>query len=172
MKKKKEFLKTAIVINKLELDATTENANNKTEQIIRDIIDPTPGLFVDDTFNSDNQNRNNSDRIFTLPIKLNKRLDNILKENRLPEIFELKPIEKILNDPINIQEPDDTFINTGKVIQDAPKFELQVNFMQLNLDDFKIYPDNEDAIIFKSPTLTVVKNKASGFVSYKITREQ
>ena len=46
MKKKKEFLKTAIVINKLELDATTENANNKTEQIIRDIIDPTPAFLL------------------------------------------------------------------------------------------------------------------------------
>lgn len=75
----KYFLKTAIAINKPKLDAATENANNKTEQIIRDIIDPTPGLFVDDNFNSKNQNRNNnSDSVFTLPKKLNKRLDDIL----------------------------------------------------------------------------------------------
>lgn len=91
------------------------------------------------------------------------------------QIFEPKPIEKILNDPIDTQEPDDTFINTRKVIQDMPKFEPQVNFPQPNLDtrdDFKIYPDNEDAIVFKSLTLTLVKNKSSIFTPYKITRGQ
>ena len=75
----KYFLKTTTAINNPELDAATENSNNKREKIIRDIIDLTPSLFVDNNLNSENQNRNTkSDRVFTLPKKLNKRLDNIL----------------------------------------------------------------------------------------------
>ena len=48
---KKNLLKTRIKISKPELDAATENANSKNEKIIIDIIDPTPGLFVDDKLN-------------------------------------------------------------------------------------------------------------------------
>ena len=41
-------------------------------------------------------------------------------------------------------------------------FEPQIEFPQPSIDtrgDFKIYPDKEDAIISKSPTLTDVKTK-------------
>ena len=40
----------------------------KMKKIINDIINPTPGLFVDDTINLNNQfkNNNNIDRTFTL----------------------------------------------------------------------------------------------------------
>ena len=59
--------------------------------------------------------------------------------------------------------------------QDVPKFEPQTNFLQPNLDTrdgFNIYPDNKDAIVFKSPNLTLVKSKSSRFIPYKIIREQ
>ena len=168
---------TAIVTNKPKLDAATENANDKNEQIIRDIINPTPDLFVDDNLNFENQTfrNNNSDKTYTLPKQLNKRLDDILKKNRPPEIFEPKLVEKIPNNPINIQESDDIFINDDTVIQDVPMFEPQIDFPQPSAntrDDFKIYPDKEDAIVFKSPSLTDVNTKKSRFVSYRITREQ
>ena len=153
-----------IAINKPELDAATENANDKNEQIIRDIINPTPDLFVDDNLNFENQTfrNNNSDKTYTLPKQLNKRLDDILQENRPPEIFEPKPVEKIPNNPINIQESDNIFINDDTVIQDVAMFEPQIEFPQPSIDtrgDFKISPDKEDAIISKSPTLTDVKTK-------------
>ena len=82
---KNKFLKIAIAINKPELHAATENANDKNEQTIRDIIGPTAGLFVNDNLNFENQTfrDNNSDKTYTLPKQLNKRLDNILKENLL-----------------------------------------------------------------------------------------
>ena len=158
------FLKTAIAINKPELDAATENANDKNEQIIRDIIDSTLGLFVDDNLNFENQSfrNNNSDKICTLPKQLNKRVDDILKENPLPEIFESKPVEKIPSNPINIQKSDDIFVNDDIVIQDVLMFESQIHFPQPptdTRDDFKIYLDKEGAIIFQSPTLTDAKTK-------------
>ena len=87
---------TAIVSNKPKLDAATENANHKNEQIIRDIINPTPDLFVDDNVNFENQTfrNNNSDKTYTLLKQLNKRLDDIIKENRSPEIFWAKTSRK------------------------------------------------------------------------------
>ena len=54
-------------------------------------------------------------------------------------------------------------------------FEPQIDFPQTSADtgdDFKIYPDKEDAIIFKLPALTDVKKKKSRFIPYRITREQ
>ena len=156
------------------MDAATESANDKNEQIIRDIIDPTPDLFVDDNLNFENQTfrNNNSDKTYTLPKQFNKRLDDILKENCPPEIFEPKSVKKIPNNSINIQESDDIFINDDTVVL---MFEPQIDFPQTSADtrdDFKINPDKEDAIIFKSPTLIDVKTKKSRFAPYRITREQ
>ena len=51
---KNNFLKGTIAINKFELDASTESTNDKNKQIIRDIIDPAPDLFVDDNLNFEN----------------------------------------------------------------------------------------------------------------------
>ena len=48
---KEDYLKTAIKINKTDLDAAVENADEKNEKIISDVIDPTPGLFVNDQLN-------------------------------------------------------------------------------------------------------------------------
>ena len=48
-KERQDYLKTAITISKPELDTATENADTKNEKIITDFIDPTPGLFDDDT---------------------------------------------------------------------------------------------------------------------------
>ena len=42
---KEDYLKTAITINKTDLNAAIENAGEKNEKIISDLINPTPGLF-------------------------------------------------------------------------------------------------------------------------------
>ena len=52
---KEDYLKTAMTINKTDLDAAVENADIKNEKIVRDVIDPTPGLFVDDQLNLEDQ---------------------------------------------------------------------------------------------------------------------
>lgn len=174
--KKKNFLKTKIKISKPELDAAAENVNNKNEKIIIDIIDPTPGLFVDDKLNLNDQFKNNKNisKTYTLPKQLNKSLDDILEENCPPEIFKPKPIEKLPNSPLNIQESDNVFINDiyidddddiiMMIIQDVPMFKPDddIDFQIFppppidDRDDFKIKADKEDLIIYKSPTLTTV----------------
>ena len=78
---KEEYLKTAITINKTDLDAAVENADDKNKKIVRDIIDPAPGIFVDDKLNLENQFKyksNDIDKNLNLSRDLQDRLDNIL----------------------------------------------------------------------------------------------
>ena len=60
---KEDYLKTAIPINKTDLNAAIENADEKNEKIIRDLINPMPGLFVDDQLNLENQFKYKSNSI-------------------------------------------------------------------------------------------------------------
>ena len=52
---KEDLLKTAITINKTDLETSVENAENSNKAVINEIINPTPGLIVDDTVNVDSQ---------------------------------------------------------------------------------------------------------------------
>ena len=52
---KENYLQTEITINKTDLDAAVENAEESNKEIINDMIDATPGLIVDDTLNLDKQ---------------------------------------------------------------------------------------------------------------------
>ena len=90
---KEEYLKTAITINKTDLDAAIENADDKNKKIVSDIIDPMPGLFVDDKLNLENQfeyKSNDIDKNFNLSRDLQDRLNNILLLMKEKE----QPIEK------------------------------------------------------------------------------
>ena len=72
-------MKTAIKINKTDLDVAVENAEESNKEIINDMIDPTPGLIVEDTLNLDKQfeyNSNNLERTFHLSNQIQERLDN------------------------------------------------------------------------------------------------
>ena len=90
---KEEYLKTTITINKTDLDATIENADNENKKIVSNIIDSTPGLFVDDKLNLENQfeyKSNDIDKNFNLSRDLQDRLNNILLLMKEKE----QPIEK------------------------------------------------------------------------------
>ena len=47
-KSNKEFIKTSLLMSKAELDAANESADQKKQKIVKGIIDPTPGLIIDD----------------------------------------------------------------------------------------------------------------------------
>ena len=102
---KEDYLQTAMKINKTDLDAAVENADKKNEEIITEIIDPTPGLKVDATLTLEEQfeyKSNDLERTFGLSNQLQDWLDNILllmKRNNRP--FNEKPIEQIPNDSLS-----------------------------------------------------------------------
>ena len=57
----------------------SEVADSENENLYREIIDPTPGLTLDDEIDVDNQFsfRTDSDTSYTLPNALKSKLENI-----------------------------------------------------------------------------------------------
>ena len=85
---------------------TVENAEEGNKNAIDNIIDPTPGLVVDDQINLDKQFKfqgNDLNREFNLSNNTQQRLDVSLKMladyNQPKEISVENPTEKIPNDP-------------------------------------------------------------------------
>ena len=56
-----DFLKTSLTLSKTNIDATIEAAEEENRMIIQDMINPTPGLFVSQSFTSDDLNTMNTD---------------------------------------------------------------------------------------------------------------
>ena len=71
-----DFVKTSLQMSKDELDAMNESSDQETKKIIRDIIDPTPGLFTADKLNPNEQNlQNTTDNVFNLPLQVQQQLN-------------------------------------------------------------------------------------------------
>ena len=63
-------------MSKIKLDAANESADQKNKKIIWDIIDPTPGLFIDPELNPSEQNLQNlADNVFNLPPQAQQQLN-------------------------------------------------------------------------------------------------
>ena len=112
---KENYLQTAITINKTDLDAAVENAEENSKEVINDIIGSTPGLIVDDKLNLDKlfeYNSNDLERTFDLSNQVQERLDNLLsliKEKTLPSIdmwMTEKPTEELPNNSLSGEKSD------------------------------------------------------------------
>ena len=73
-KANEEFIKTSLLMSKDELDTANESAVQKNKKIIKDIIDPTPGLFIDDQLKQQNF-QNTTDNVFHLPPQVQQQLN-------------------------------------------------------------------------------------------------
>ena len=76
------FLKTSFTLAKTNLDASIEAAEEENKEIIKDIIDPTPGFIVDEKITDDDfEKREYEDESkFRLSNAAQSRFDNILKD--------------------------------------------------------------------------------------------
>ena len=76
------FLKTSFTMSKPNLDASIEAAEEENRKIIQDIVDPTPGFFVDEKFTDDdlNNKENENEAEFKLGNAAKKRFDTILED--------------------------------------------------------------------------------------------
>ena len=162
---KENYLQTAITINKTDLDAAVENAEESNKEIINDMIDPTPAIIVDDTLNLDKQfeyDSNDLERTFDLSNQVQERLDNLfslMKENTRPSIdmwMIEKPAEELPNNPLSSEKSDiktediyigDTYLDN---IQFFPKPSTD------DRKDFEIKVGGDNLIVYKSPMLTTV----------------
>ena len=157
---KENYLQTEITINKTDLDAAVENAEESNKEIIKDMIDPTPAIIVDDTLNLDKQfeyDSNDLERTFDLSNQVQERLDNLfslMKENTRPSIdmwMIEKPAEELPNNPLSSEKSDiktediyigDTYLDN---IQFFPKPSTD------DRKDFEKKVDADDLIVYKSP---------------------
>ena len=129
------FLKTAFTLAKTNLDASIEAAEEENKEIIKDIIDPTPGFVADEKITDDDfENREYEDENkFRLSNAAQSRFDNILKD--------------ITED-----------INTYKL----PNREHQLELLNEKIDDFTVSKEQGQIKIEKSPTFTKVSTSKKG----------
>ena len=76
------YLKTALTMSKANLDASIEADEEKNKGILKDIVNPTPGLITDQLFRDADLSRdqNENEAKFKLANKLQDALDKTLSE--------------------------------------------------------------------------------------------
>ena len=86
-------------MSKDELDAANESSNQKTKKRIKDITDPTSGLFIDDQLKPNEQNfQNTADKVFNLPPQVQEHFNNtVFKKIIKRPIIQPAPPEVIPN---------------------------------------------------------------------------
>ena len=105
-REKGDFLKIAMKLNQIDLESASEVADSENEALIQEIINPPPGLVVDDDINVDTQfsfQNSDLDTSFTLSNTLKVRLDDILEDARKKVSslnFPGEATENIPNDPL------------------------------------------------------------------------
>ena len=83
---------------------------DSNKAVINKIIDPTPGVVVDDTVNVNSQldfEKNDLDTTFRLSNTLQERLDNILEQARKKVSslrFSGQAVDEIPNDPLKAEK--------------------------------------------------------------------
>ena len=105
-RQKEDYLRTALKLNETDLEVAAEVADAENEALYEEIINPTPGLVVDDDININTQldfQNSDLDTSFRLSDTLQERIDNIL-ENAREKVSSFKfpgePTENIPNDPL------------------------------------------------------------------------
>ena len=157
-----DYLKTAMKLNQTNLESTTEVADSENEALIDEIINPTPGLIVDDNVTLNQSFDSNLDKSYTLSDTLNIRLDDILENVKLKISllsYPPEPVEDIPNDPLY---PFSQILTEDIYIDETLRNMLypggeEFYFKQPSTGDrkdFKISTPNSEMIVFKSPSIT------------------
>ena len=88
------FIETAVAFREEELKAADEIADEENKNVIKSIVNPTPGLVVDDEINNNDIYfpPNTTDNIYQLPPKEEKELNDIFVDGIISQ-------EKFDNEP-------------------------------------------------------------------------
>ena len=164
-RQKEDYLRTALKLNETDLEAAAEVTDAENEALYEEIINPTPGLVVDDNINVDSQfdfQNSNLDTIFRLSDTLQEMLDDI-PENTREKVSSLKFSGELTeNLPNNLLYPlsqiktEDIYIDDS--LRDMLYPDEPLCFPQPSTDDrkdFKVNVTGDGMIVFKLPTLTL-----------------
>ena len=158
---KTDYLKRLLQINSIDLESAAERADIENEKVFQEIINPTPGLIIDDKIDVDTQFdfKEDSNQDFKFSDALKARFNETIEKARKKinsVSFTSPAIEEIPNNTYPKQE-----ITTGDIYIDDSLQDLvkPIYFPQPSTDDrsdFKIDIEKNEMILFKSPSLTVV----------------
>ena len=160
-REKTDYLKIAMKLNQTDLESASEVADSENETLIQEIINPTPGLVVDDDINIDTQfsfKNSDLDTSFALSNTLKSKLDNILDSarNKISSVnFPPAAVEDIPNDPlypISQIKTEDIYIDDS--LRDLLYPGDPIYFPQPSTNDrkdFEINVPKNEMIVFKSP---------------------
>ena len=156
----------ALTINQTDLETATEIADANSGALIEEILNPTPGLIVDDAVNVDNQldfEKSDFNTSFTLSNTLQERIDNIFEKarNKVSSLrFPGEATVEIPNDPLyplSQIKTEDIYIDDS--LKDMLYPDDPIVFPQPpthDRKDFELNVSGDYLIVFKSPALTVV----------------
>ena len=163
-REKTDYLIIAMKLNQTELESASEVADSENDTLIQEIINPTPGLIVDDDISVDAQfsfKNSDLDTSFSLSNSLKARLDDILDDarNKVSSVeFPPEPNQEIPNDPLYPHsriKTEDIYIDDS--LQDLLYPGKLIYFPQPpnnDRNDFEINEPKNEMIVFKSPSLT------------------
>ena len=158
---KNNYLKSSLQINSVDVESAVERADIENEKLFQEIIDPTPGLIVDNKIDVDKVNsKDESSEDFIFSDSLKARLSQTIEKARqkINSISFTSPaIEDIPNNTIYPKEEikaEDIYIDDS--LKDLARL---IYFPQPSTDngeDFKVDVVKNEMILFKSPSLTIV----------------
>ena len=172
----KDFIKTSLQMTKDELDTASEVASQENLKRIKDIINPTPGLFIDDQLNPNEQNfQNTADNFFNLPPQMQQQLNKIVFKKIIKQpIIQPTPPEII---PIIVPKTEGLFIDddyefdsfkkpepTTTINIGKPKDEEYDDLVMISDDD---NDDDDDAKISKLLIKTDIEIKGKDRLKWK-----
>ena len=150
---KEDYLKVAMQINAEDLDAAAERSKIENEKLYQEIINPHPGLVLDNQINVD-QNLNNENNLSnSTQERLNKTLKEA-KEKINATYFPAPIIDNTPNDTINSNEQDS--IEDIYIDDSLKSLTKTIHFPQPSTDDrkdFKLKLKDDQMVVFDSPFL-------------------
>ena len=102
-----DLIQTSLTLREEELRATDEIADEENKGIIKSIVDPTPGLLVDDEidFQDINISPNTTDNTYKLPPAVQRQLDEMVIDAMQPKIEQDLYIDDDLDSFMFVDEP-------------------------------------------------------------------
>ena len=166
-KSNEEFIKTFLLMSKDKLHAANESTDQKNKKIIKGIIDPTPGLFVDDQLKPNEQNfQNTTGNVFNLPPQVQQQLNEaVFKKIIKNPTIQPTPPEIIPNIDLKTEDffiDDDDFDSFEK-----RELKIEIGQPKDENDDLMMISDDDWAEISKSLIKTEIDIKSKNNLKWK-----
>ena len=113
-----------------------EPSDQKNKKVIKDMFDPTPGLFIDEKLNANDKIfKNTTDNVFNLPPQVQQQLNGtVFKKIKTEPIFKTTPHKNIPNiSEQTVPKKENFFIDIDK-FDECKKPEIR-SIKQPSIDD-------------------------------------